>query len=130
MRLRTVRVCKYFNPRSLAGATNSRKLTLFYCLQISIHAPSRERLCPNDNLDTDHRISIHAPSRERHAKHQEFLYKYCDFNPRSLAGATSHDAANRRVVLFQSTLPRGSDSIKMMYFYNYVNQAFVANKLN
>ena len=36
----------------------------------------------------------------------------------------------RLMLTFQSTLPHGSDSIKMMYFYNYVNQAFVANKLN
>ena len=54
-----------------------------------------------------------------------------NFNPRSLAGATLNGYSSESSGLqFQSTLPRGSDSIKKMYFYNYVNQAFVANKLN
>ena len=52
------------------------------------------------------------------------------FNPRSLAGATPMHWFLLRWIEFQSTLPRGSDSVKMKYFYNYVNQAFIANKLN
>ena len=97
-------------------------------------------------------ISIHAPSRERRADAASNSAKAQHFNPRSLAGATdaasfcssqsaisihapSRERQSARYVAkyslkFQSTLPRGSDSIKMMYFYNYVNQAFVANKLN
>ena len=59
---------------------------LFY-ISISIHAPSRERrasaLSANYNLG----ISIHAPSRERLRFHKFLL----------------------PVLLFQSTLPRGSD---------------------
>lgn len=52
------------------------------------------------------------------------------FNPRSLTGATGGGIVAQLLEQFQSTLPRGSDGIKKMYFYNYVNQAFVANKLN
>ena len=117
-----------FNPRSLAGATADL---------LSHGSPSQ--------------ISIHAPSRERPASSSLLITLY-NFNPRSLAGATVHANSKQYTLLisihapsrerllqsintvnmwaFQSTLPRGSDSIKMMYFYNYVNQAFVANKLN
>ena len=74
------------------------------------------------------------------------------FNPRSLAGATLYDSAanllatisihaplrERRaptestipVVLFQSTLPCGSDRIKTNYFSIHLSQAFFANRLN
>ena len=97
----------YFNPRSLAGATQLRfqQIRLIF---ISIHAPSRERLLsveavtqtilfqstlPRGSdlasfvLRHGVSISIHAPSRERHisALHQ------------------------RHIIGFQSTLPRGSD---------------------
>ena len=76
-------------------------------------------------------ISIHAPSRERqHYKRIATAARY--FNPRSLAGATllllpvllrhyisihapsrerlRADARHFLVIVFQSTLPRGSDS--------------------
>ena len=76
-------------------------------------------------------ISIHAPSRERlivlMLKHYIFLFQstlprgsdysagdrgknFTDFNPRSLAGATTTewDFVGKRYK-FQSTLPRGSD---------------------
>ena len=56
-----------FNPRSLAGATHAAGGAAAG-LQISIHAPSRER--PTHNPDS---------GRGRHAH----------FNPRSLAGATA-----------------------------------------
>ena len=54
----------YFNPRSLAGATfndfaNPGKN------DISIHAPSRERLLNTQSNGGWISISIHAPSRER-----------------------------------------------------------------
>ena len=60
----------YFNPRSLAGATAATALPLL-TLQISILAPSRERLF------------LVACSRS-------YLI---NFNPRSLAGATTALAA-------------------------------------
>ena len=75
-----------FNPRSLAGATFLVS-TVIPFIQISIHAPSRERR----EVITNHRmsieISIHAPSRERLvyiSKTRPIMH----FNPRSLAGAT------------------------------------------
>ena len=97
---------RYFNPRSLAGAT-AAAASRFRAGRISIHAPLRERRFP-------HR-------RSKALRH---------FNPRSLAGATFSNMRRNVIMLFQSTLPCGSDSVKMKYFYNYVNQAFVANKLN
>ena len=75
-----------FNPRSLAGATNTTSRCLRISL-ISIHAPLRERrLAVLSNADV-FRISIHAPLRER-LRHATVM-------------VTAH--------LFQSTLPYGSD---------------------
>ena len=59
-----------FNPRSLAGATGSSALA-------------------NHGKD----ISIHAPSRERLLKCQGDSMINANFNPRSLAGATDDDGA-------------------------------------
>ena len=98
----------YFNPRSLAGATVGDTVvgnitTKFQstlprgsdinfekyinAVDISIHAPSRERLIMNKKEKIKLIISIHAPSRERHI-------------------ITTHLIL---MILFQSTLPRGSD---------------------
>ena len=60
----------YLNPRSLAGATR-RSLRCQQSVRISIHAPSRERRCPCNNLQEQY-----------------------NFNPRSLAGATLHIATH------------------------------------
>ena len=83
-----------FNPRSLAGATK-----LFYGIfaagDISIHAPSRERLISGAKFKTLTGISIHAPSRER----------------------PSGGMLLCRLFQFQSTLPRGSDYDKSSSFY-------------
>ena len=75
-----------FNPRSLAGATDSCAYVARY-VTISILAPSRERPASACRL----------PSCTRY------------FNPRSLAGATITLVVILRIFLFQSTLPRGSD---------------------
>ena len=76
----------YFNPRSLTGATFLVS-TVIPFIQISIHAPSRERrrafLWPRQRTG----ISIHAPSRER-PSHNTHTFCYMHFNPRSLTGAT------------------------------------------
>ena len=122
---------KYFNPRSLAGATLIALGQLFNAV-ISIHAPLRERPivaamiaqakqfqstlpCGSDitlnDVPTDRVISIHAPLRERPAQINPFIIYEPYFNPRSLAGATYHTPqhmSDQRV--FQSTLPCGSDS--------------------
>ena len=119
---------------------------------ISIHAPSRERPCRNVSQGEYIAISIHAPSRERQfstrrtwyrsvfqstlprgsdQSRDNMAYAFTDFNPRSLAGATSfdwgtdyisfisiHAPSRERLDIeaqyalsgtFQSTLPRGSD---------------------
>ena len=76
-----------FNPRSLAGATNVA-LAALVDSAISIHAPSRERLIGIKQQPELTLISIHAPSRERRAGVDFKQCSRCNFNPRSLAGAT------------------------------------------
>ena len=97
-----------FNPRSLTGATSSTDVSKI-ADNISIHAPSRERLFEQIGLIEKNDISIHAPSRER----RRFKKDCCEltyFNPRSLTGATSvWTEQDIYEYTFQSTLPRGSD---------------------
>ena len=79
---------KYFNPRSLAGATKT-----------------------NAEYTSKVKISIHAPLRERH-KTCILSGSWLNFNPRSLAGATCKLSITAlSVALFQSTLPCGSDRL-------------------
>ena len=80
----------YFNPRSLAGATYHDGIPYAFSF-ISIHAPSRERLM----------TTVLMP-----------MLSY--FNPRSLAGATLNCLLDKVSMLFQSTLPRGSDFVVCM----------------
>ena len=80
-----------FNPRSLAGATGSTTVQS-YKMSISIHAPSRERPRVRRGLLLFLFISIHAPSRERL------------MSIKILGG----------IIIFQSTLPRGSDTLKSL----------------
>ena len=109
---------------------------------ISIHAPSRERPPAIEPKTSPRIISIHAPSRERHRR-SDLKSKPKNFNPRSLAGATSLHIfvtiadefqstlprgsdrqlliSNTDFVLFQSTLPRGSDSLRNNIHVNTIN---------
>ena len=98
----------YFNPRSLAGATRGPKGDTGP-QGISIHAPSRERLCLSVPLVKLRIISIHAPSRERHAapKVTQARKEFQSTLPRGSDCASLSHWLN--CVLFQSTLPRGSD---------------------
>ncbi len=118
-----------FNPRSPAGATVN-ELSSIYALEISIHAPLRERHLQNGLKCFSYKISIHAPLRERPRRHK-FRPKRVYFNPRSPAGATVteigyfdlatisiHAPLRERLkyletytdnLQFQSTLPCGSD---------------------
>ena len=75
---------------------------------ISIHAPLRERRIDGFSFICGSRISIHAPLRER------------------LIGSCGMSG----FVIFQSTLPCGSDSIKTNSFSINLSQAFFANRLN
>ena len=114
--------CRYFNPRSLAGATYLIYNFTNRC-QISIHAPSRERpaggtagLMPMAFQSTLPRGSDVSPGITSSTKY--------DFNPRSLAGATRFvKRLCCKGTIFQSTLPRGSDlqlstSLSMGYDFN------------
>ena len=119
----------HFNPRSLAGAT-CRYLQSADDIKISIHAPSRERPVhyvqqlaeqefqstlprgsDNDEIliaarpvDFNPRSLAGATSiRNRRLTHDSY------FNPRSLAGATSTKSFASSRSSFQSTLPCGSD---------------------
>ena len=60
-------VGKYFNPRSLAGATAQRYHAFTKSFSISIHAPLRERRKLVATSPDFVKISIHAPLRERRA---------------------------------------------------------------
>ena len=64
---------------------------------------------PESN-STSTQISIHAPSRERPDCTRIYSILFY-FNPRSLAGATSIFKSIAQAQVFQSTLPRGSDTI-------------------
>ena len=106
-------------------------------MNISIHAPSRERPPYSPQHKKRILISIHAPSRERRMITKIPTGCTTNFNPRSLTGATPyklsmdlskaisiHAPSRERLnlsekeileVVFQSTLPHGSD-LKMLLF--------------
>ena len=99
---------KYFNPRSLTGATSCASLLFYWSFRISIHAPLRERHMTMINLYPVIAISIHAPLRER-LRTWNLCSRDLHFNPRSLTGATLRMPMQVVTRLFQSTLPYGSD---------------------
>ena len=96
-----------FNPRSLAGATQNPTL-LLSTATISIHAPSRER--PRLMIGL-YAVSIFQSTLPRGSDARNTACKSTcsNFNPRSLAGATSSLYVVVDASVFQSTLPRGSD---------------------
>ena len=121
----------YFNPRSLAGATENAIVYIdgikqfqstlprgsdkgafepFLWLDpISIHAPSRERPVLPSGLVFGNLFQSTLP-RGSDYDIQNAILSGTNFNPRSLAGATvSHALPEVSRILFQSTLPRGSD---------------------
>ena len=81
----------YFNPRSLAGATRMKRM----CLTFYTHFNPR---------------SLAGATCQ--------FFKPCkqlrDFNPRSLAGATNSSKITADKLAFQSTLPRGSDTCRIV----------------
>ena len=103
-----------------------------FIAKISIHAPLRERRCAilydislfqfqstlpcgSDLTDADiarlgEIISIHAPLRERRGHVFNISIRRTNFNPRSLAGATVDFILPSLIIVFQSTLPCGSDA--------------------
>ena len=109
-----------FNPRSLAGATIT--LISYRCSMTNFNPRSLAgATLPPYAIFTTLRISIHAPSRERHNIHQILLTSSLHFNPRSLAGATSICFVPANIIVFQSTLPRGSDLVKVTRLLFYIS---------
>ena len=122
---------KYFNPRSLAGATINGIKSPFSSYSFQSTLPRGSDLVCRKAIQRPRRfqstlprgsdqivlaftlfffISIHAPSRERLAS-SSLLRKRRYFNPRSLAGATPLFCQSSPLTCrFQSTLPRGSDT--------------------
>ena len=123
----------HFNPRSLTGATlKVRRLKM--SVIISIHAPSRERHI--SLLNKLMKLSYFNPRSLTGATGQGdkviILHKYFNprsltgatitgasqstisnnFNPRSLTGATLLPFRQIIILVFQSTLPHGSDGNK------------------
>ena len=83
----------------------------YICRCISIHAPSRERPCLTCSLNIGHKISIHAPSRERLSttgRRKIFMHISIHAPSRERHGSF---LINGGAILFQSTLPRGSDFV-------------------
>ena len=80
-------LCRYFNPRSLTGATFD--IHVFSTqISISIHAPSRERRCCSISIGIPHIFQSTLPRGSDYLTATELL----------------------SIVEFQSTLPRGSDA--------------------
>ena len=112
-RRQTVLLCKvlrrYFNPRSLAGATDVCGMTLTSIRLISIHAPSRERPIYSFYHLNSYEFQSTLP---RGSDHDEYcLFPHCKSFQSTLprgsdvySGTSSSTPAG-----FQSTLPRGSD---------------------
>ena len=97
-------------PRGSDIVMSEKELT---DLIISIHAPSRERPPSASSLplpaDFNPRSLAGATITLRQAKTGAE-----NFNPRSLAGATIKIQKKLKLIIFQSTLPRGSD--QSLYF--------------
>ena len=113
IRLGITPILTNFNPRSLTGATgiygdDTSKAS------ISIHAPSRERhAVPLHTLDAP-RISIHAPSRERRsALYSLGQYVKISIHAPSRERPFDSCAYVARYIIFQSTLPHGSDILTL-----------------
>ena len=84
---------RYFNPRSLAGATVPPRAALSYQRYFNPRSLAGATPIVATSLASCKPISIHAPSRERHIKTKKTL----------------------NFTLFQSTLPRGSDRLSSVH---------------
>ena len=101
-----------FNPRSLAGATRATADEALW--EYNFNPRSLAGATSGDiSFDITKGISIHAPSRERRLAPLYSGLLNLNFNPRSLAGATVCCPLRAHSNLFQSTLPRGSDEIRL-----------------
>ena len=71
---------------------------------------------PGINGGVDCNISIHAPAKERRHTYGIATRSIFNFNPRSCEGATLSSYTRRRITIFQSTLLRRSDLVKIYFF--------------
>ena len=60
---------------------------------ISIHAPLRERLPKSDNQHSHQNFNPRSLAGAT-SNQIKYVCPHCDFNPRSLAGATAEDGTN------------------------------------
>ena len=128
--LAPTRLPGYFNPRSLTGATQcALDANDFY--RISIHAPSRERPYSRKMMLVAYWYFNPRSLTGATCRCRQQMGSSSNFNPRSLTGATVlqnggdimfiisihapsrerplSDCTSLPLVLFQSTLPHGSD---------------------
>ena len=100
-----------FNPRSLAGATEQVKADTIAHLQISIHAPSRERRY--SLILVSRRYLIFQSTLPRGSDERRYpadVYDNSAFQSTLPRGSDEpFMASNIFATIFQSTLPRGSD---------------------
>ena len=87
---------------------------------ISIHAPSRERQYAPGRIRVKAKFQSTLP-RGSDKLSITFRFTQSDFNPRSLAGATTQFKLNQASSKFQSTLPRGSDRRCLHLWYRRCN---------
>ena len=97
-----------FNPRSHEGSDVRLASSSQSSPNISIHAPTRGATANSSSPSCDTIISIHAPTRGATLSTRT-MGNYCKyFNPRSHEGSDDERLHEHiRVILFQSTLPRG-----------------------
>ena len=104
--------CTHFNPRSLAGATVStrflRPITLFQSTLPLTGATQARIIYRLVAANFNPRSLAGATNADGGAGG-----KFNDFNPRSLAGSTTPVKSLLLSTAFQSTLPRGSDSLPL-----------------
>ena len=79
---------RYFNPRSLAGATALLFSPIKCRKRFQSTLPRGSDYFPTPIKASSAAISIHAPSRERPSPLTTQRHHFQNFNPRSLAGAT------------------------------------------
>ena len=98
---------RYFNPRTLAGATVIGKV-LNKPVGISIHAPLRVRRVMTQGMNDISKFqSTHPCGCDATLSDNKLYFVY--FNPRTLAGATRIKPSHSIVPAFQSTHPCGCD---------------------
>ena len=99
-----------FNPRSLAGATLRCCRAVMAMARFQSTLPRGSDYWLSNSTASDFLFQSTLPRGSDNIP-EAYAGRRNDFNPRSLAGATSNlTLISLRLLLFQSTLPRGSDA--------------------